>query len=109
MTFHLPAELPVQPTVFFRRCGYAPQPSRRQGELVFAQPIGHVPFPRFHLYVRPLAGRRLVCRLHLDAKAPSYAGVRGHSGEVDTPVVVREGERILSVAHREIRPRRTHA
>ena len=53
-------------------------------------------FPRFHIYAK-IEGNRLYLNLHLDQKRPSYAGVRAHSGEHESPAVREEANRIKTL------------
>ena len=81
------------PEFFIRRCGYGKISSRRGGEVSYARRAGYDMYPRFHIYVED-RGENWSFNLHLDQRAPVYAGVTAHSGEYDGEVVEREGERI---------------
>jgi hypothetical protein len=65
-------------------------------EYVFVRLINGDRYPRFHLYIKTENGD-LIFDLHLDQKAPSYAGTAAHSGEYDTEVVKKEAERIKQI------------
>jgi hypothetical protein len=76
-----------------RRLGYALHFDRRTGEKSFVRRLDRDLFPRFHLYVEE-KGENYSLNLHLDQRAPVYAGVTAHSGDYDGVVVEREMERI---------------
>lgn len=77
-----------------RRCGYAPQYSRRTGETSYVRLLRRTPYPRFHLYVNEETDTTLVLNLHLDAKQPSYGGSHAHAGEYDGTLVEEEADYI---------------
>ncbi len=76
-----------------KRCGYAAHVDRRTHETSYVRRLDRDLFPRFHLYVEE-KGENYSLNLHLDQRAPIYAGVTAHSGEYDGVVVEREMERI---------------
>jgi len=59
----------------------------------FVRPFGRSGYPRFHLYISQ-EKEVLVFNLHLDQKKPVYKGTSAHSGEYDSPIVLKEAERI---------------
>jgi len=77
-----------------RRCGYGQVVDRRRaGQVSYARRLTGGFYPRFHVYIED-AGDSWSFNLHLDQRAPIYAGVTAHSGEYDGEVVEREGERV---------------
>ncbi|MSU75035.1 MAG: hypothetical protein EXS55_00765 [Candidatus Magasanikbacteria bacterium] len=76
-----------------RRLGYALHMDRRTHEKSFVRRLDRDLFPRFHLYVEE-KGDNYSLNLHLDQRAPVYAGVTAHSGDYDGVVVEGEMERI---------------
>ena len=78
-----------------RKVGYIQQRRNDPSEIVFVRPIQR-DFPRFHLYVKEMAGEFLF-NLHLDQKKPSYGEETAHSGEYDGEVVESEAQRIMGV------------
>lgn len=81
------------PEFSLRRAGYAIHIDRRTREISFIRRLDRDLFPRFHLYVRDNKEDWLL-NLHLDQRAPVYAGVTAHSGEYDGVVVEKEMGRI---------------
>ena len=80
---------------FIRRCGYGQIFDRRKGERSYVRRLHGDLYPRFHVYIEE-AGDSWALNLHLDQRAPIYAGVTAHAGEYDGEVVEREAERIKS-------------
>lgn len=76
--------------VFFTRLGYHPASNGSYEHRLNRDSL----FPRFHLYIEE-HGDVLAINLHLDAKAPSYAGTSAHAGEYDGELVEREIARIV--------------
>ena len=76
-----------------QRLGYALHIDRRTHEKSYVRRLDRDLFPRLHLYVEG-KGENYSLNLHLDQRAPIYAGVTAHSGEYDGAVVEREMERI---------------
>ena len=76
-----------------QRLGYALHIDRRTHEKSYVRRLDRDLFPRLHLYVEE-KGENYSLNLHLDQRAPIYAGVTAHSGEYDGAVVEREMERI---------------
>lgn len=71
------------------------QQNRETKELAFIRPIGGLPYPRFHIYLKENKKTgEIFFNLHLDQKRPIYKGVPAHSGEYEGPVVEKESERI---------------
>ena len=79
-----------------RRIGYHfRRKDAEKGELVFIRPLGGVPYPRFHIYLREVENtKEIIINLHLDQKMPRYKGVPAHSAEYEGEIVRREAERI---------------
>jgi hypothetical protein len=87
MKIKLPQGIKINRRDFLRRQGYHPVPLP-DGES-YVKRLGRDYYPRFHIYVN---GEYL--NLHLDQKKASYKGQTGHSGEYDSEVVMREGNRL---------------
>ena len=83
-----------------RRCGYGRLSSRMSREVSYVRRIRRDLYPRFHVYIKT-EGERVVLNLHLDQRAPVYAGVTAHAGEYEGEVVEREGERIKVILEKE--------
>ncbi len=81
------------PTLVLRRLGYSVLQDRRHGTQSFVRRLRHDLYPRFHLYVEE-RGEEVQLNLHLDQRAPVYAGVTAHAGEYDGAVVEAEAMRI---------------
>lgn len=92
MQLIFPIDKISDPERFIRRCGYG-QHRGRVGETSYVKRVHHDWYPRFHIYIKK-QGDNFVFNLHLDQRAPVYAGVTAHAGEYDGEVVEREGERI---------------
>lgn len=88
----LKSQLP-QPERAIQRAGYAVHLDRRTGERSYVHRFTRDLFPRFHLYVED-GGENWNFNLHLDQRAPIYAGVKAHSGDYDGHVVEQELSRI---------------
>ena len=94
MHLKIPKSSVPDPLHFIRRAGYGVVLDRRAGTVKsYVKRIHGDQFPRFHLYVET-QGDEWVFNLHLDQRAPVYAGVTAHSGEYEGAVVEREAERI---------------
>ena len=76
-----------------KRAGYGVHIDRKTHETSYVRRFDRDLFPRFHLYVED-KGNNWYLNLHLDQRAPIYAGVTAHSGEYDGEVVESEAERI---------------
>lgn len=87
MKIDLPAGLQVNLRDFFQKQGYHPVPL--PGDESYVKRLTRDFYPRFHVYVKDE-----YLDLHLDQKKVSYAGSHAHSGEYDSEVVNREGERL---------------
>lgn len=79
--------------VLMGRCGYHGATGYRGGE-AYARRTGSLPFPRFHAYVIASSPHRLVLRVHLDQKRPSYAGSHAHAAEYDGAALQAEVARL---------------
>lgn len=86
------AQLP-NPELSIRRCGYGIVFDRRGGIKSFARRLDRGLYPRFHLYLEENGGDWEL-NIHLDQRAPVYAGVTAHSGEYDGEALEREAARI---------------
>ncbi len=78
---------------FIRRCGYGRVLNRRSGQTSYAKRLHRDLYPCFHVYIKEITDN-WVLDLHLDQRAPIYAGVTAHSGEYEGEVVEKEAERI---------------
>jgi len=79
-----------------RKISYIFQGRSDDGEYNLVRPLGRQGYPRFHLYLR-IDEEELIFNLHLDQKKPSYSGMTAHSGEYESEIVKKEGERIRQV------------
>lgn len=84
------------PRHFIRCCGYGLVVNRRKNETSYVRRFTRDLYPRLHLYIEE-RGDVWHFNLHLDQRAPVYAGVTAHSGDYDGPVVEREAERIKTL------------
>lgn len=82
-----------QPLMAIRRLGYGLLQNRRSGQQSYVRRLHGDLYPRFHLYVED-EGTQWSLNLHLDQRAPVYAGQTAHGGEYDGEVVEREAIRI---------------
>lgn len=81
-----------------RNAGYNPDRFQTNAdETSFHRLISGAAFPRFHAYCT-IRNNELIINLHLDQKAPSYSGVKAHSGEYEGPTLETEMQRIQSLA-----------
>jgi len=88
--------LNTHPRNAMRQCGYWENYDRRSGKTSFIRRLSTGHYPRFHCYVKTV-GENLIFDLHIDQKQASYAGLGKHSGEYDSEVVLKEGERINQI------------
>ena len=95
MQIKMPKTKVAEPEKFIRRCGYGLIFDRRAGHKSYVRRFNRDLYPRFHMYIED-AGENWNFNLHLDQRAPIYAGVTAHSGEYDGAVVEREAERVQS-------------
>ncbi|MFA9262207.1 MAG: hypothetical protein ACEQSB_02515 [Undibacterium sp.] len=65
----------------FRRAGYTFQREER-GEMSFVRTLSRGDYPRFHVYVKMLAGG-FECGIHLDQKRETYGKTTRHHGEYE--------------------------
>ncbi|MFC1598770.1 hypothetical protein ACFL2U_02055 [Patescibacteria group bacterium] len=75
-----------------RRCAYGLVRDPRADERSYSRRLGHDIYPRFHVYIN--SEDPLVYNLHLDQKQASYQGQTAHSGDYDSDIVQKEGQRI---------------
>jgi len=81
------------PEYIIRRCSYGQILDSRTGRVSYVRRIGAGLYPRFHVYLdKEEDGVQI--NLHLDQKKASYKGSYAHSGEYDSELVIKEGERI---------------
>ena len=85
---------------FMRGCGYRFIERSLDDEWNFVRSLSGYDYPRFHFYLKQVAGA-LLLNLHLDQKKPSYRGTTRHSGEYEGEVVETEAKRIR-LAYREL-------
>lgn len=97
MQIILPKSAITDPQHFIRRCGYGLIVNRRKGETSFVRRFTRDLYPRFHLYIED-HGENWQFNLHLDQRAPVYAGVTAHAGEYDGKLVEEEAAQIRSQA-----------
>ncbi len=93
MKILIPKNKISNPESSIRRCGYGQVTDRRTRQVSYARRLTGGLYPRFHVYIEE-AGDNWSFNLHLDQRAPIYAGVTAHSGEYDGEVVEGEGERL---------------
>ena len=96
MKLLFPKGLLENPAIALRRLGYGLLQDRRHGTQSFVRRLAHDFYPRYHLYVEE-NGNQVQLNLHLDQRAPVYAGVTAHAGEYDGELVEREAERIRKI------------
>ena len=96
MKIHLEKKSPENTPTLLKKCGYHYTGVFR-GEMGFARRAGTGRYPQFHIYINEDTPEKLVLNLHLDAKKPSYAGSKMHSGEYDTEIVKKEAERVREI------------
>lgn len=77
-----------------RKCGYSIPRRSRQNQPNFTRRLGNYEYPHFHVYLRDSGDGWMLLTLHLDQKKPSYGHHTAHSGDYDTPEVIKEGERL---------------
>lgn len=82
---------------FIRRLGYSLHRDRFATDISYVRRAGEDFFPRYHLYYEEKPDR-VILKLHLDQKKPSYgAGTHAHAGDYDGSAVEREAKRIKSM------------
>lgn len=54
-------------------------------------------YPRFHIYLEKESDEHLELSLHLDQRRTVYKGVKAHAGEDNSPTVINEGNRLISL------------
>jgi hypothetical protein len=79
-----------------RSCGYFENYDRQSQQTSYIRNLGRDFYPRFHIYVET-KGDLFLINLHIDQKKTSYEGQNAHSGEYDTEVVTKEGQRINQI------------
>ncbi len=79
-----------------RELGYIEIQNRKTGETSYERPLQGTDYPRFHIYPS-FTENRLVFKLHLDQKKPSYEGSSAHNGEYSGPLLEAEAERIKNI------------
>ncbi len=84
---------------FMRSAGYRNDGiDQKTKELCFYKALSEGLYPRFHVYAVWGKGDSATLSLHLDQKAPVYAGSAAHSGDYEGPVVEKEADRIRNSA-----------
>ncbi len=96
MKIFIPKTKISNPEEAIRRCGYGRVVDRRENKISYARRLSGALYPRYHVYIED-AGDNWSFNLHLDQRAPVYAGVTAHAGEYDGPVVEAEGTRIKNL------------
>jgi len=89
-----------------RRCGYGEHYDRQAGKTSYSKHLGGAArYPRFHAYVTEYE-QGFEIDLHLDQKAPVYAGAsHAHNADYDGSAVVNEVERIKTIIDRHLKPK----
>ena len=83
------------PVSLARKLGYR-LIANNNNEFNCIRPIYGSGYPRFHLFIEKHQDK-LIFKLHLDQKKPSYQGSPAHSGEYEGRVVENEAERIKNI------------
>jgi len=96
MKILIPKNKISNPESGIRRSGYGQVVDRRTRQVSYARRLTRNLYPRFHVYIEE-AGDNWSFNLHLDQRAPIYAGVTAHSGEYDGEVVETEGGRVKNL------------
>ncbi len=89
-------ELSENPGQFLRRAGYGYIRDRHSGQDSFVRRLTRAHYPRLHMYIKE-QNERVVFSLHLDQKAPSYAGSPAHNAEYGGEVVEAEIKRLRDI------------
>lgn len=76
-----------------KRAGYHEFYDRNTGKTSFSRRLTRDHYPRFHIYSEERSGQYFL-NLHLDQKKASYRGHTAHSGEYDSDLVAKEGDRL---------------
>ncbi len=97
MQIHFKKSADLDAVKLVRRSGYGQLFNRREGEYSYVRRLHGDLYPRFHVYIKE-EGDGFIFNMHLDQRAPVYAGVTAHAGEYDGDTVEREAERIRQVA-----------
>lgn len=94
-------EIHLTPREFIRKCGYGEHYDRQAGKISYSRHLsGTARYPRFHAYLTDYE-KGFEIDLHLDQKAPVYAGApHAHNAEYDGEVVEREVSRINELLKR---------
>jgi hypothetical protein len=99
MKITIPNKLNTTPRNAMRQCGYIEIYDRRGGQISYVRGLGRGRYPRLHIYINE-SGDDLLLNLHIDQKQASYEGHTSHSGEYDSEIVLREGERIKRILNK---------
>ncbi len=81
------------PLMIMRRLGYTAY-TNRQGVESFVRRVHRSGFPRYHLYINNENDNEMICSVHIDQRAPSYAGTSAHGGDYDSEYVLQEIARL---------------
>jgi len=87
--------LQKSPVSISREAGYVIIDTNERGEYNMVRKLTGQNYPRFHIYLKQ-QGTDFIFSLHLDQKAPVYAGTHAHNGEYFGPIVEEEADRIKS-------------
>ena len=79
-----------------RELSYIEMQNHKTGETSYERPLQGTDYPRFHIYPSFIENK-LILKLHLDQKKPSYEGSSAHSGEYTGEVIEKEAERIKNI------------
>jgi len=90
MRFSLKNETKERIDVVMRKAGYHFLRTEN-GQMSFVRPLTHLPYPRFHVYLKQES-----FNLHLDQKKPIYKGSKAHSADYQGEIIEKEAERIKS-------------
>ena len=96
MKIKIPFDFDRNVTDFLQKAGYAYVQDYNATQQSFSRRLSGGRYPRFHIYINEIDNQQEI-DLHLDQKAPSYAGSSAHSGEYDGPAVESEIERIKAM------------
>lgn len=101
MQLTIPNKLNAIPRNAMRQCGYFENYDRRSEQVSYIRSLTRSRYPRFHIYIKE-HGDNLLFNLHIDQKQASYEGHTAHSGEYDSDLVLREGERLKQILARMV-------
>ena len=79
--------------IVMNRLGYHEHYDRRSQQTSYIRRLRSLNYPRHHVYLE-MREQDVRVNLHMDEKQVSYEGQPRHSGEYDSELVQKEGERI---------------